>query len=219
MEIYKLGDEKLDEASSCRLKITDIRQGVKNPERVNVFVNGKYSFSLEISQVVDFKIKAGQEISEERLEELKRASEFGKLYQRTLEWALTRPRSSREIKDYLFRKVREKKLDEGYIEEIVQKLKKKNYINDEAFSKWYVQNRFVKKGISKKRLKMELMKKGISAEIIEESLNERNDEEEILKIIEKKRGRYDDEKLIQYLCRQGFSYQLAQNLVRDFGKD
>ena len=219
MEIYKLGDEKLDEASSCRLKITDIRQGVKNPERVNVFVNGKYSFSLEISQVVDFKIKAGQEISEEKLEELKRASEFGKLYQKTLEWVLVRPRSERETREYLLKKTYKKELDKNINEQLIDKLKSKKYVDDEAFARWYVQNRFVKKGISKKRLKMELIKKGISGEIIDEVLNGRDDEEEIKKIIAKKRGRYDDEKLIQYLCRQGFSFELARDLVRDFGKD
>ena len=66
---------------------------------------------------------------------------------------------------------------------------------------------------------MELAQKGVSKDIISEVLGRRNDEEEILKIITKKRAKYDDEKLIQYLCRQGFSYQLAQNLVRTYEKD
>ena len=33
--------------------ITDIKQGLKNPNRANIFVNGKFSFSLDISQIVD----------------------------------------------------------------------------------------------------------------------------------------------------------------------
>ena len=66
---------------------------------------------------------------------------------------------------------------------------------------------------------MELMKKGVETEIIERVLDGRNDEEEVLKIIVKKRAKYDDEKLISYLCRQGFPYQLAQNLVVSHGKD
>ena len=57
------------------------------------------------------------------------------------------------------------------------------------------------------------MKKGIEAEIIDGALGARNDEEEILKIITKKRTKYTEEKLIQYLCRQGFSYQLVRDLV------
>ena len=89
------------------MKITNIKQGVKNPNRANIFVDDKYSFSLDISQVVDFKLKVGLEISDEQLAEYKSASEFGKLYQRTLEWVLIRPRSIRETRDYLVRKFKQ----------------------------------------------------------------------------------------------------------------
>ena len=200
-------------------KITDLRQGVKNENRVNVFVNGKYSFSLDISQVVDFHLKKGAEISAEQLEEYKKASEFGKLYQRTLEWVLTRPRSVREINDYLFKKTFEKKLDKNYIDRIIEKLVEKKYLDDAKFAAYYVENRFVKKGISQKRLRMELMKKGVASSIIDEVLDVRNDEEEIKKMILKKRSKYDDEKLIAYLCRQGFDFQLVKDLVRSYGTD
>lgn len=200
-------------------KITDLRQGVKNENRVNVFVNGKYSFSLDISQVVDFHLKKGAEISAEQLEEYKKASEFGKLYQRTLEWVLTRPRSVRETNDYLFKKTFEKKLDKNYIDRIVEKLVEKKYLDDAKFAAYYAENRFVKKGISKKRLRMELMKKGVASSIIDEVLDVRNDEEEIKKMIIKKRGRYTEEKLTAYLCRQGFDFQLVKDLVRSYGTD
>lgn len=199
--------------------ITNLKQGVKNPNRVNVFVDGKYSFSLDMAQVVDLGVKVGKEISEEELTEYKGASEFGKLYQRALEWVLVRPRSEKELNDYLYKKIYEKKLDKNYINNIIKKLKIKKYVDDLRFAEWYVENRFVKKGISKKRLRMELMKKGISKDIIERVLDNRSDEEGIIKMIAKKRARYDDEKLTQYLCRQGFSYELVRELVRSYGKD
>ena len=97
--------------------------------------------------------------------------------------------------------------------------KEKKYLNDETFARYYVENRFVKKGISKKRLRMELMKKGVAANIIDEVLDGRNDEEEIKKMIIKKRKKYDDEKLTAYLCRQGFDYQLVKDLVQTCGTD
>jgi len=201
------------------MKITALKQGVKNPNRVNVFVDGKYEFSLDVTQVVDFKLKVGLEISEERLEELKKASEFGKLYQRTLEWVLVRPRSIRETSDYLYKKIYEKKLDKEYIDRIIGRLIEKKYLSDFEFAKWYVENRFVKKGVSQKRLKMELMKKGVAAEIIDDVIGGRDDAEEILKIIAKKRAKYDDEKLTAYLCRQGFSYQQVRDLVQSYETD
>ena len=243
MDILKLNDNLPEEAGAPKFRITDIKQAVKNENRVNVFVNSKYSFSLDIAQLVDFKIKVGQEISESELAELKKASEFGKLYQRTLEWVLTRPHSVRETKDYLRRKItssnrgsktrpsgpeRYRDLDgdfsfdkTSFADAIVDRLIRKGYLDDFKFAEYFVENRFVKKGISKKRLKMELMKKGVSREIIEQVLEEtsRNDEEEILKIIAKKRNKYDDEKLIQYLCRQGFHFETVRNLVQTYGTD
>lgn len=208
MEIYKQ-------------KITDLKQGVKNPNRVNVFVDGKFAFSLDVTQVVDFKIKVGKLITPEELLEYQKASEFGKLYQRALEWVLVRPRSEKEAYDYLYKKVYEKKLDKNYINNILEKLKDRKYLDDFKFAEWYVENRFVKKGASARRLKMELMKKGVEKSIIEEilSASDRNDKDEILKIIAKKRAKYDDEKLIAYLCRQGFSFELASELVRSSGTD
>ena len=61
---------------------------------------------------------------------------------------------------------------------------------------------------------MELMKKGKSNETIDEVLGKRDDEEEIMKIIAKKRAKYDDDKLIAYLVRQGFPFELARSRVR-----
>ena len=98
---------------------------------------------------------------------------------------------------------------------IISRLISKKYLDDSKFAEYYVENRFVKKGISRKRLKMELIKKGITNDIIEQVLDKRSDETEIKKIIAKKRAKYDDDKLISYLVRQGFSYQLAQSLVRE----
>ena len=200
-----------------QLIITDIRQGVKNPNRANIFINGKFSFSLDITQLVDYRLKTGKLVSDEELEEFKKASEFGKLYQRTLEWVLARPRSEKEARDYLRRKIYEKKLNPDYQERILARLVEKKYLDDAKFAEFYVENRFVKKGVSRKRLKMELRKKGVSEDVIEEVLegSERDDATEIRKMIARKRGRYDAEKLIQYLCRQGFSYSLVKEIVSE----
>lgn len=222
MEIYSLkdSDAKIHEEESSneqKFVVTELRQGVKNPNRVNVFIDGKYEFSLDVTQVVEYKLKKGMKLTAEQVVEYKKASEYGKLYQRTLKWILTRPRSERETRDYLRKKIYDKKLDNNYTEKIIEKLKLKKYLDDEKFAEWYVENRFVKKGVSTKRLKMELMKKGVKRELAEATINKigRGDETEIKKIVAKKRTRYDDERLISYLVRQGFDYHLAQTVVRE----
>ncbi|MBQ3294677.1 RecX family transcriptional regulator [Candidatus Saccharibacteria bacterium] len=200
-------------------RITDLKQGVKNPNRVNVFVDGKFSFSLDLSQVVDFHLKIGQTLSPEKLTELQHASAYGKLYDRTLEWVLTRPRSVKEARDHLRLKRFQKHLDytDADIEEIIAKLAAKNYLNDRTFTTWYIENRFVKKGISRRRLEQELTAKGIDRSLIAESLTDssRDEATEIKKVIAKKSTRYDAEKLLAYLVRQGFSYELSRELIAE----
>ena len=164
------------------MKITALKQGVKNLNRVNVFVDGKFAFSLDVAQIVDLGIKVGLEISDEKLTELKKASEYGKLYQRALEWVLVRPRSEKETRDYLWRKLKTSSLGlecslediPEFSQEIINSLLSRGYLDDMKFAEWYVENRFVKKGISRKRLRIELIKKGITSTIIEKVLEKRN---------------------------------------------
>jgi regulatory protein len=204
------------------MKITDISIQTRNPDRVNVSVDGKYRFSLDIFQVGELGIKIGREYSEDELAEIETESQFGKLYSRALEYTLIRPHSIREVKDYLWRKTRTTKYKsrQGEVKEragvsqeladrVLEKLRQKGYIDDEKFARWWIENRNQTKGSSLRKLTSELQAKGVERTIIERYLSEstRNDEDELSKIIAKKASRYDDEqKLIAYLARQGFRY-------------
>ncbi len=224
--------------------ITDIRAAAKNDNRVNIFIDGKFGFSLDLTQVVDFKIKIGRRLSPDELEKYRRASAYSLLYQRTLEWVFMRPRSVRETRDHL--KARKTKrtlenrrreqnlakplelrreyklptrplpeiLDED-IEAVLARLISKGYLDDEKFARYFVENRNLRKGTSEMRLRQELMQKGVDQVIIDAVFADhpRDEREEILKIIEKKRSRYDDEKLKNYLLRHGFSFDLIKEVL------
>ncbi len=214
------------------MKITSISAQVRNPERVNVSIDGKYRFSLDISQVVDLGVKVGREVSEGELAELEQESAFGKLYSRALEYCLMRPHSVREVRDYLYRKtlttkykdrkgeVREK---QGYSPalsaRVLEKLQHKGYVEDEHFARWWVESRNLAKGTSLRKLAVELRAKGVTAEIVETVLGEtsRTDDDELTKMIAKKRSKYaDDQKLMQYLARQGFGYDDIKRALASF---
>ena len=89
------------------MKITDISLQAKNPDRVNVSVDGSFLFSLDITQITELGIKKGQEYSQAELDALQEESQFGKLYARALEYTMLRPHSARELRYYLWRKTRE----------------------------------------------------------------------------------------------------------------
>lgn len=204
------------------MKITALTAQTKNKDRVNVMVDGTYRLSLDVFQIADIGIRVGKEYTEAELVELEIESQFGKLYTRALEYSLMRPHSAREVRDYLWRKTRATKYKSrsGEIKEregvsqtvadrVYERLCEKGYIDDEKFARFWVENRNQRKGSSSRKLKSELQAKGVENSIIEAALEgtSRNDEDELAKIIAKKRARYPDEqKLMQYLARQGFSY-------------
>jgi regulatory protein len=200
------------------MKITGITAQVRDKDRVNVMVDGKYRFSLDILQLGDLGIKVGREYSDAEMAALEEESQFGKIYTRALEYSLTRPRSQKEIRDYLYRKTRDTRTKTGDIkkgaskqltERVFERLQEKGYIDDEKFTRFWVENRNQIKGISRRKLIAELRAKGIENVTIEAALtaSDRSDNDELQKIITKKRNRYpDDQKLMAYLARQGFSY-------------
>lgn len=214
--------------------ITRLAPGVRDQNRVNVFLDGHFAFSLDVAQVVDLDVKVNQKVSKERLKELQCASEFGKLYQRTLEWVLTRPHSVRETRDYLKRRkfkrqmlnrqrAREEKrplpeIQDDIATQVVMRLVEKGYLDDLKFAKFYVENRHVRKGISHKRLRMELKRKGVDDEKIHIAMNtvSRDENEEIMKMIAKKCKKYNDFQLVGYLSRQGFDLQTAKTAVERY---
>ncbi|MGE5299070.1 MAG: regulatory protein RecX [Acidobacteriota bacterium] len=213
------------------MKITAIGAQVRNPDRVNVSVDGKFRFSLDIFQLTEHGVRVGKEYSEEELAVLESESSYGKLYTKSLEYCMLRPHSSREMRDYLWRKTRETKYKSrsgelktrpGVAQEIAtrvyDRLVEKGYIDDEKFARWWVENRNLRKGTSRRKLQAELQAKGVASAVIAAMLEDshRNDEDELAKIIAKKRAKYPDEqKLIAYLARQGFRYDDIKSALQE----
>ena len=186
--------------------ITKITPAVKTVGRYNVFIDEKFSFSLDESQLVKLGLKKGQEIDAETLEKYRSESDFGKNYIRAVDLISRRMRSEREIRDYAFRKQWSKE----NTEKVIERLYEKGYLNDAKFAESFVRSRANLRNFSKRKMELELRKKGISTDITQKVLSESEDFDEtaaLTKLIAKKRGTYDDErKLIAYLMRQGFNY-------------
>lgn len=213
------------------MKITDISLQVKNPNRVNISVDGKYRFSLDVYQVSELGVKIGRTYSDNELADIENESQFGKLYARALEYSLMRPHSLREVKDYLWRKTRTTKYKtrDGEIKDregvsqinadrVFSRLVERGYIDDEKFTRFWVENRNQTKGTSIRKIRAELRAKGVESSVIESVIgeSERTDDDELKKVLRKKRARYPDEqKLIMYLARQGFSYDDIKTALRD----
>lgn len=197
------------------MKITAIKAQIKNLERVSIYVDEKYSFSLNQSQLLEQKIRVGLEIDEQRLGELKKASEFGKAFERALNYAMIRPRSVKELRDYCWRK----KWAPEDCSVIIDKLVARRYVDDRSFARAWVEHRALGRKTSVRKLRLELKQKGIADDTIAEAINGIYDESAaLMAIIEKKlklaRFADDEQKLMQYLVRQGFSYDAVKDALQ-----
>lgn len=186
------------------MKITAIKQQVKNENRASIFLDGKYSFSLTIDQLVSEKLKKGLELNELEVKTLKKKSEDGKLRMRVIEWLNIRPRSEKELSDYL----RKKYTDAEHSQSLIIEMKEKKYLSDEYFAKWYAEQK-TRQLKSQREVIFLLRQKGVSREIIH-GLSEDlsiNEKEILKKLILKKQTKYsDNKKLTEYLIRKGYSF-------------
>lgn len=196
------------------MKITEIKAQVKTAGRFSIFVDNKYAFSLSDTALLEQKLHIGQELDDKELKDLKQASDDDKAFGRALRYAVLRPRSEWEIRNYLQRK----KATPALTDTILNKLTKLNMVDDAAFARSWVESRRLLRPTSKRKLQQELRAKRVGDEAINRALAEDEaDEQEVLRaLIAKKRPRYPDNlKLMQYLARQGFTYDDIKSALQN----
>lgn len=204
-------------------KITSISSQANNPGRVNVSINGEYGFSLELSQLLELGLCRGKEYDSDGLYELKKASQFGLIYSRALNFSLIRQRSLREMRDYLKRPRRQKngqlrRISAATIDSVIERLVDKGYLDDAKFADFWVRSRQSSRRISCRKLVQELKQKGISQDLIDASLKKHgwSDSTILTEMIAKKRQHYqDDKKLMTYLQRLGFGFSEIKQALEE----
>jgi regulatory protein len=164
--------------------------------------------------LIKHKLKKDDELSAGDVKKFKKISADGKLRGRALEWLLNRPHSERELRDYLYRK----KAEPDQIDNLVGEFTERGYLDNAKFALWFSELQ-ARRNKSDRQIKAELFKKGISRELVAETFEQGSDDEaERLKLlIEKKsklsRYKNDQQKLMQYLVAQGFSWQSVKEAL------
>ncbi|HEV2403067.1 MAG TPA: RecX family transcriptional regulator [Candidatus Saccharimonadales bacterium] len=190
------------------MTITAIKEQTTRSNWFSVYVDGRYSFSLNADSLLTSKLAVGAQLNEQRLQQLRYQSEEDKAYERTLRYVMIRLRSEWEVRTYLKRKA----IEGEHIQQIVERLRSQRLIDDEAFARNWVTSRQSLKKASKRRMSRELQQKHIDETIISTILSEDSvDERRTLRqLVEQKRRqpryRHDELRLMQYLSRQGYSY-------------
>lgn len=199
--------------------ITDIRPQ-KNGKRVNIYLDGKFGFGLDLENYLKYQLKVGQELAEEKIAEIVKKGEFNRTLDKILRFATFRPRSEKEIRDWLKRK----KVHESLHEELFNRLKHLELLDDKRFAAWWIEQRVNFRPKGKKALEFELRQKGLNNNIIQEVLSEIEiDETKVAKDL-LKRNSYKWERLdkltakrkkTEFLARKGLSWSLISQILGD----
>ncbi len=192
----------------------------KNQKRVNIYLDNKFGFGLDLENFVKHHLKVDQELSEEQISEIVKKREFQKSLDKLLRFATLRPRSEKEVRDYLKRK----KVHESSFDELFNKLIRLELIDDEKFAKWWVEQRQLFKPKPKRVLSQELRIKGVNNELIKEVLGEIEiDEKNIAKaLVQKKMYKWEKldentrkQKITQFLAGKGFGWDVIVQIINN----
>lgn len=196
-------------------KITALKVQNRNQDRVNVYLDGSFSFG--IAKVVAAWLRVGQVINEEKIAQLKNSDQREVALQKALHFLDYRPRSEKEV----LRKLSEKGFNEAIINDTINRLKDTGLLGDEQFARVWVDNRVTFRPRSHRALAMELRQKGISDEIISTVLSDIADDEILgYEVAIKQARKYAGyewcdfrNRLTGYLGRRGFHYSVIKPLV------
>lgn len=194
--------------------ITALKLQKRRSDRFNLFLDGEYAFSVPATVAETLRI--GQTLDPEELRKLKEEVALQDAYERALGQISRRPRSRKEIERYLVKR----QVDSVLIEEVIDRLEAKDYLDDGAFAKLWVENRFEFRPRGARALRAELYKKGLASSAIESALDDFDEHEAALRAGKKAARRWqksdEDEfhkRVSAYLARRGFDYELIRRIV------
>jgi regulatory protein len=192
----------------------------KNKKRVNVYLDDKFAFGLDLENYMKLGLKTGQQLTESEVEKIVTKAEYQKTLDKLLRFTTLRPRSEKEIRDRL----QKYKVHKSIHKKLFNRLKRLDLVDDEKFAKWWIEQRLQFKFKSRRELEYELRIKGIDRELINQSLNNSlNQKKEIemaKKLIEKKKYRWQKlskvdqkRKMQEFLLRKGFGWDVVREVV------
>jgi regulatory protein len=209
------------------MKISDIKGQKRNPNRYSVFVNGKYSFSLDSNTINREGLHVGKDIGDDTIEFLVRKDEFYRARDYGYLLLSYRDRSVREMGKRLL----EKKYHSYVVDEVIEFFKGKNLINDRIFAEKWLDNILESRPMGMMRARHELRLHMVQDEIIDEVVQEKlSFETEVLlaknaaaKKIKALRNYPADtarNRMRNFLKNRGFRWDIIGDLLKEhFGDD
>jgi regulatory protein len=198
-------------------RITRLVAANGRTKRVRVYLDGKYSFTVEAALALESGLAIDKELDSSRIAELEHANTLKKALGVANLLLSFRPRSEQELKQKLLRKG----YDTAMVAETMQYLKERRLVNDADFARFWAENRSAFSPRSARMVQLELRQKGVAADVAEETSDEVNDASAAYLAGVKKAARleisdYEEfrRRVGEYLRRRGFGYDVIDRSVK-----
>ena len=204
--------------------ITKLEIGKRNKERVNVYIDGEFAFSLHAEIIYKESLKVNDKVDLERLKKMAEEDNYLKCKNSAIRIIERSYKSEKEIREKLLLKEYENKT----IDRTLEFLKEYNLLNDEKLTSMYVKDRLRSEG--KNKIKFSLIRKGISEDLIEEELSKVDDDnlretaynlglKKYNTLLKRENDKYKlSQKLYRFLMSKGYGYDLISEVVKEIMK-
>ena len=196
-------------------EITSIEPQIKDKERCNIYVDGRFYCGIKLEVAVKYHLRAGMQIEKSKLDEIQLETEKSQAVDKAMTFISASMKTAKQIRDHLAKKG----YTEAVIEYAVGKLEYYNLIDDYAYCRAFVNS---SAGKGKKMLEAELVKRGADVAAREQVMEEvEEDAGAALAVLEKymrskqttKENLY---KGFRYLLSKGYSYDTAKAALSAF---
>jgi regulatory protein len=207
------------------LIITKIKRIRGKRSQYGVYFDGSLAFELSDWTIGKFGLRTGDDLDEQTVDRLKYAEAETRAKNIAINYLSYRLRSSREVIVHLTRKGFESEC----AEEVTRHLQLLKMIDDDQFAHAFVRDRLKRKPTGYALLRQQLLAKGISSAMTDKVLTElvspQSQQASALQAAKRKiqltyrlTKKIDAEKrrkrILDFLLRRGFSYEIALKTIR-----
>jgi len=203
-------------------KITKLTVGRSREKRLNVFLDGKFTFSLLAEVAIKEGLQVGQELSANQVEVLTGSNHFHRCLNAAIRYLGYRPRSEAEVRQRLQRHG----FNGDCTEKVLAQLKEQGLVDDTAFARFWKENRESFSPRSQRLTRLELQRKGLDGGVIDRVVGEVDDSDSAYRAALGKTRRllpsdYQGfrRRLGEYLRRRGFNYEVINDTVERVWKE
>ena len=218
-----MSDEPIRERGPLSGTVTALEAQAHDPQRVNVFLDGRFAFGLHAKVVADAGLRPGDVLSEARVAALLQRDDVQQALLQAFLYLSYRPRTEHELRRYLAQKGRPPET----VDAVLARLAEYHYVDDQVFALNWVENRQRFRPRGARLLRAELAQKGVDRDTIDQAIADAGADERALaqaaaehKLAGLRAADYQEfgRKLGGFLLRRGFAPDVVWEVVRDLWK-